>query len=165
MSELACLCYKKAIQIDADYGDAWYDLGIACTTLRLLNEAKICYRRAIEINHKDTDALNNLGLLFYREEDNQWALRLFEAAVAHKKGSPDLVANKCLCLASLGLKDEAYREYLRGIRENMVPSTTILNNFVILLHGMGKYGEMRHFATRLLRTCRSIRFAGMYPPF
>lgn len=149
--QLAALCYKRAILCDYDYGDAWYDLGIACTTLRLEQEAKMCYRRAVDINFADTDALNNLGLLFYREQQNDVALAMFEAAVCQKPGYPDLLANKCLCLASMNRKEEAYVEYIKGLADALVPTNTMLNNFVILLFGMGRFEEMKHAALKLIR--------------
>jgi tetratricopeptide (TPR) repeat protein len=148
---IAAVCYKRAIMCDEDYGDAWYDLGIASTSLNMYDEAKMCYRRAVDINQADTDALNNLGLLFYREENHQLALSLFEAAVAQKPTAPDLFANKCLCLASLERREEAYHEYVRGLSMVSAPSTTILNNFVILLYGMGRYEEMLKNAYKLLQ--------------
>ena len=54
-------CYEKAIEINPNYVDAHYNLGVIFKELGENQKAKDCYEKAIEINPNYVNAHNNLG--------------------------------------------------------------------------------------------------------
>jgi protein O-mannosyl-transferase len=59
----AIVCYRKALQINADYAIAHYNLGVALLQTGQVDEAISHYQRALQIKPDYTEALNNLAWL------------------------------------------------------------------------------------------------------
>ena len=59
--EASVLAYRKAIQIDPKFADAYYNLGIILKDLGKLKEAELTTRKAIKIDPTSADAHLNLG--------------------------------------------------------------------------------------------------------
>lgn len=64
----ASIMYRKALNKDMRYGDAWYRLGLTNMKLTLYPEARRDFSRAMEISPNNTDAIVKLGdidLMYY----------------------------------------------------------------------------------------------------
>src|ERR1700686_325480 len=57
----ASIMYRRALNKDMRYGDAWYRLGLANLKLRIPGEARRDFSRAMEIDPGNTDAIGKLG--------------------------------------------------------------------------------------------------------
>src|ERR1700733_16259682 len=57
----ASIMYRRALNKDMRYGDAWYRLGLANLKLRIPGEARRDFSRAMEIDPGNTDAIVKLG--------------------------------------------------------------------------------------------------------
>jgi eukaryotic-like serine/threonine-protein kinase len=75
----AVACFRKAIEIDLNYADAYCGLGNALSAQNKLDEAMRHYRKAIELDPKHFGAYTNLGVALRRQ--NKWD----EAIALHKK--------------------------------------------------------------------------------
>jgi len=58
-SDEAIKAYEKAIEINPNDSDAWYNKGVALDNLNKSDEAIKAYEKAIEINPNDSDAWYN----------------------------------------------------------------------------------------------------------
>ena len=54
-------CYRKAIEIDPKYANAYNDMGVALDDLGRKEEAVASYKKAIEIDPKYAMTYNNMG--------------------------------------------------------------------------------------------------------
>src|SRR5882762_7633228 len=64
----ASIMYRRALNKDMRYGDAWYRLGLTNMKLSLFPEARRDFSRAMEIDPNNTDAIVKLGdidLMYY----------------------------------------------------------------------------------------------------
>ena len=57
-------CYQKAIEINPDFADAYYNMGIAYRHKENYDKAIECYQKVIEIDPEDADAYNNMGVAY-----------------------------------------------------------------------------------------------------
>jgi tetratricopeptide (TPR) repeat protein len=67
----ASIMYRKALNKDMRYGDAWYHLGLTNLKLGIPNEALRDFSRAAEVDPNNTDAivqLGNIDLFYYMAE-------------------------------------------------------------------------------------------------
>ena len=55
-------CFRKAIELDPKYADAYNNLGNALRGQKKLDEAIAAYRKAIELDPKYANAHNNLAM-------------------------------------------------------------------------------------------------------
>ena len=61
--EEAIISYRKAIELNSDYTDAHYNLGVVLTEVDRLSEAVSCYSKVIELRPDYAQAHNNLAML------------------------------------------------------------------------------------------------------
>ena len=71
--EKAIECYRKAVELDTDYFDAWHALGMAFLRANRIPEAIDAGRRAIEINPNDMLAHTSLSMYYMRAGDKAMA--------------------------------------------------------------------------------------------
>lgn len=55
--------YDKAIQLNPNYSNVYYNKGNSLRDLKRYQEAIDCYDKAIELNPNDLDAYNNKNIL------------------------------------------------------------------------------------------------------
>ena len=87
------LCFRKVIDIDDDFSDAWVSLGLIAYEMKNMDLAKNCYISALERDDKNPKTWNNLGVLFFNTEKYQEARDCFEKAVAITPLYPDALFN------------------------------------------------------------------------
>jgi tetratricopeptide (TPR) repeat protein len=66
-------CYRKAVEIDPSYFDAWHALGMACLRVNKIPEAIEAGKRAIEISPNDMLAHTSLSMYYLRAGDKAMA--------------------------------------------------------------------------------------------
>ena len=70
-------CFKKIIEIDNNFADAYYNLGIIYKKLGNIKESINNYNLCININPKKFDAYNNLGNLYRDKNDFDKAIEKY----------------------------------------------------------------------------------------
>jgi len=121
--------YRKAIELNPNYADAYNGLGNALYNQKKLDEAIAAYRKAIELNPNYADAYKGLGNALYKQE------KLDEAIAAYRKAI-QLNPNYAAAYNNLGnaLKvqkklDEAIAAYRKAIQLD--------SNFAFPYNGLG----------------------------
>lgn len=107
--EAACAAYRRAIEADPDYRDAYVNLGRLLHERGRLAEAALVYRQAIDRLGRDATLLFNLGVLREDLGDRDDAIASYRAAV---ELAPDL-ADAHFNLARLYEASGAQRDALR----------------------------------------------------
>ena len=74
--------YKKAIEIDSNSEDAYYNSEIAYERKGLIDESIDSYRKLLTINPNHAQAHNNLGILYEKKEMPIKAISEFKQAVS-----------------------------------------------------------------------------------
>ena len=75
------IAYKIAINLDPKRADAYYNLGSICLRLNEPNLAKKFLIKSIILNPRFKNAYNDLGAIYFYEENKQFAKSLFEQAI------------------------------------------------------------------------------------
>jgi len=79
-------CYQKAITIDPDYADAYYNLGLAYKDKGNYDKAIECWQKAIDINPDNAVTYNNMGLAYYSKGwETSAADYLYQAGMIYLK--------------------------------------------------------------------------------
>jgi tetratricopeptide (TPR) repeat protein len=68
----ASLMYRRALQFDAKYADAYYHLGLAYLKLSSYPSAAAAFRRVVQLDPNNDDACVRLGDLYVRARVREW---------------------------------------------------------------------------------------------
>ena len=122
-----------------------------------LDEAAAIYRRLLAENANDADAAHLLGLVHFRRNEFEAALRLIGAAVERAPGNPVLHGNLGNVLKDAGRPDEAIAAY--RIALSLDPGyAEIHNNLGYLLQASGTLDEaIDHFRQAIARKPANYR--------
>lgn len=85
----ACLDFKKAIELNPDYDNAYLMTGVIHDELGEYRDAAMYYQQAIEINPENGEAYYNLGLAQHSLGLYEDAIRSFALALKHNPDDPD----------------------------------------------------------------------------
>ena len=86
--------YRRALEIDSNYVDAWNNLGVAYYYYGNLDSAVICFKRSLDINQDYPPAHNNAGYILD-------ALGDYDQAIAHYHKAIELRPNYMIAMANL----------------------------------------------------------------
>lgn len=92
--ELKIANYRKALEIDSNYVDAWNNLGVAYFYYSNLDSAVICLKKALDKNPDYPPAHNNVAYILD-------VLGEYDKAVAHYQKAVQLRPNYIIALANL----------------------------------------------------------------
>ena len=81
--ELAADSFIKSIELNPEYYEGHYNLGITLQEQDQLNEAIESYKTAIKIKHDYPAAHNNLGLIYLKLSRPDFAITHFEFAIKY----------------------------------------------------------------------------------
>ncbi|CAK86537.1 unnamed protein product, partial (macronuclear) [Paramecium tetraurelia] len=133
-------CYDKAISINPNYDDAWYNKGLALYNLNKYQEAIECYDKAISINPKYDAAWNNKGNSLYDLKKYQEAIECYDKAISINPKYDAAWNNKGLALYDLKKYQEAIECYDKAISINP-NNDNALSNKGLSLHSLKKYQD------------------------
>ena len=80
--DLSILTYKKALDIEPNYADASYNMGMALQRQGKLEEAIQAYKKAIEITPDYADAYNNMGVVLQNQGRREEAIEAYIRALS-----------------------------------------------------------------------------------
>jgi protein O-GlcNAc transferase len=92
--ELKITNYRKALEIDSNYVDAWNNLGVAYFYFSNLDSAVICLKKALDKNPDYPPAHNNVAYILD-------VLGEYDKAIAHYQRAVELRPNYIIALANL----------------------------------------------------------------
>jgi Flp pilus assembly protein TadD len=73
--------YRRALNLDPEFKEAWTNLGLAVLSQRRPEEALLCQREALRLDPDSADAHNNLGMAHYAQGNIAEAENCFRAAL------------------------------------------------------------------------------------
>ena len=88
-SEEAVDSYRKALILEKDFPNAWYNLGVALYSLERYEEALEAYGQAISCRGSFAEAKYNRALTLVMLHKFSEAQQAFEVAYPHRAGMPD----------------------------------------------------------------------------
>ncbi|MBI3734995.1 tetratricopeptide repeat protein [Candidatus Sumerlaeota bacterium] len=89
--------YKRAIELNPDYADAFGSYGFALLQSGKVDEAIEKIIRAIEIEPEKPDAWNNLGVALLQKGERQDAKEAFQKAIRFRPSYIDALDNLAYC--------------------------------------------------------------------
>jgi len=81
MPDEAIAEYKKAVEINPEYAEAHFNLGLSYYRKGMYDEAIAAFNRAIEINPEYTKAHNNVAILYYHKGEYSLAIKHCDRAM------------------------------------------------------------------------------------
>jgi tetratricopeptide (TPR) repeat protein len=110
--------YDKAIEVNPNYEEAWYNKGNELSKLERHAEAIECYDKAIELNPNDDDAWYNKGNEFGKLERHGEAIACYDKAIELNHNYEKAWYNKGNELGELERHEEAIEYYDKAIELN-----------------------------------------------
>lgn len=139
-----------ALARNAKLGLAWHVLGVAREKLGDLTSSLQCYEAAIKLVEDEASVAGDLGRLAYRLDMIDTAAKLFEHALAHQPGHPEILNNLACALRDLNRCDEAI--YLLRPALSMEPNQPLLwNTLGTVLCSQGQAHQALTFFDEALR--------------
>jgi tetratricopeptide (TPR) repeat protein len=89
----AAACYRRALQIDPEFKEAWMNLGLVAQALGQMEEAQDCQRQALRLDPELADAHNNLGMAHFTVGRLAEAENCFRAALRLNSGHANATLN------------------------------------------------------------------------
>lgn len=111
----AITSYKKAITIEPNYVDAYYNLGFALREKGNLEEAVKNFNKVISLNPNYVDAYNNMAVTLEKQGKLEEALKAYKKAIAIKPDYADAHYNMATTLEKQGKLEEAVISYNKAI--------------------------------------------------
>jgi YVTN family beta-propeller protein len=145
----AIICFDKALVINPNNAESWYNRGVALSILNRNEDAIQSYDRAIKLDSGTINAWNSKGHALSGIGKYADALRSYDRAI--EIHSDNIIAwyNKGLALSNLGRYDEAIQSYDR-VLEIDKNNTDALNSKGLALERLGKYDEAIQSYDRVL---------------
>jgi superkiller protein 3 len=145
----AIICFDKALVINPNNAESWYNRGVALSILNRNEDAIQSYDRAIKLDSGTINAWNSKGHALSGLGKYADALRSYDRAI--EIHSDNIIAwyTKGLALSNLGRYDEAIQSYDR-VLEIDKNNTDALNSKGLALERLGKYDEAIQSYDRVL---------------
>lgn len=107
--------YRAAIAKEPSRAMLWNKVGIAELQLMRYDDSKKDFERAVKIDKRLAEAVNNLGVIFYLQQNNGKAVKYYRKALDLNPNSASFHSN--LANAYFARKDfeKASKEYLRAL--------------------------------------------------
>jgi Tfp pilus assembly protein PilF len=114
----AIQAYRKVIESDPTYIEAYNNLGIIYQEIGDYNNALRAYQTSIGINPRYEKALNNLGVLLYLMERSEESMEAFQKALAINANNVESHINLGILYKKQGQMDQAIACYRKVLTIN-----------------------------------------------
>ena len=141
--------YRKALERQPDYFDAWLSLSKVLKEMGRDDEALIAMERATEIRADDQYLWLEKGLMLYEKGLYEEALLCFTRATEINPGAKEAWNDRGLALKKLGRFEEAIESFNRAIQMDGRFWDALLNK-ALLLHETGSLSEAVRIYDRMI---------------
>ena len=107
--------YKKAIRIEPNYIDAYYNLAFALREQGKIEDAVATFKKVISISPKHVDAYNNLAVTLHKQGKLEEAIKAFKKAIAIKPDYAEAYFNIASTFEEQGDLEQAVISYSKSI--------------------------------------------------
>ena len=120
-------CFKKALELDESYQEAWLNLGIFYKRKNRFKDAIHCLEKALELNAEDDFALFALGHVHQITGNGDLAIKLYNKSLALNPCSDSVWNNLGFEHAKRFEFTEAIQMYVRALQFNAESEVTWYN--------------------------------------
>ena len=110
--------FNVAINLNQDYAEAHYNLGVAYQKISELDNALLHYDKAIKSQHAYPTAHNNMGVIFLTKGQIDSAVKSFEWSIAYSPNYAEAHNNLGTALQELKEFTNAKNQFLKAISLN-----------------------------------------------
>ncbi|MBL7086954.1 MAG: tetratricopeptide repeat protein [Candidatus Cloacimonetes bacterium] len=114
--------YNKAIDIDPEGADAYYNMGIAYYNKGNYDKAIDCYQKAIDIDPDLSDAYNNMGIAYGDKDNYDKEIECYQKAIEVKSDYADAYYNMGIAYSNkdndISASDSFYQAGLLYLEQN-----------------------------------------------
>lgn len=110
--------FRKAVELNPNYAEAYYNMGLVFEFQGKFDEAILSYQRAIKNNKSLAEAHNNIGNILTIQGKDDEAIKAYKCAIEHNPTLAEASNNFGNILAKQGKYNEAISEYQKAIRIN-----------------------------------------------
>ncbi len=136
---LALEDFNRALELDANLGDAYVGRADIARRAGNLAEAEADYNKALEINPDSAHALRGLGVLYSAQGDNEAALDAYDRAIALDSAHADqLYNNRGVIYYDRGDYEKAVAEYNEALGIDPFYALAYMNRAYAYFH-MGEH--------------------------
>jgi tetratricopeptide (TPR) repeat protein len=104
--------YDKALEIDPDNIEAYYQKGIVYAFQENFDEALKMNRKALEIDPKHINSQFNIAVVYHKRGELQRAIVEYDLTLELDRNYQDAYYNRGQIYASMGNKPQAYGDYI-----------------------------------------------------
>ena len=122
--------YKKALRIQPDYADAYYNMGVALNDKGDPEAAIESYKQALRIQPDYADAYNNMGVALNDKGDPEAAIESYKQALRIKPDFAEGHSNLGAAFQLLNQVEQAVASYEKAI--------SLKKDFNTAISGLGK---------------------------
>ena len=140
---------RRAVELLPASADAWYDLGVSLSELRMLPDAAEAFARAAALDGEGVDACLNLAAALAAAGRYEGAARALRDAVAREPSDVDVLFELGVCLGHLERYEEALAIYDRALALDP-EDPDVWNNRGVALHELGRADEALDAYSRAL---------------
>jgi predicted O-linked N-acetylglucosamine transferase (SPINDLY family) len=133
-------CYRRAIALRPNLGEAHNNLGTALQRLGRIDEALACFQRAKELLADSPDVSNNLGMVLHAMGRWEAAAESYRQALARRPDLPEALNNLGHTLQKMGRAEESLDCFRQAMRLRP-DSPGIVNNLGNVLKELGRLDE------------------------
>lgn len=131
--------FRKAIEINPNYAEAYHNLGLVYHHKAMFDEAIAELKKVIEIDPNLPEAHYNLGVAYHNKGMLDEAIAEYKKAIEINPNYADAHNTLGLAYYSKGMLDEAVAEYRKAIEIN--PGHAVAhNNLAVAYYSRGEYG-------------------------
>jgi tetratricopeptide (TPR) repeat protein len=134
-------CYDKAIELNPNSVDAYYNKGIACGNMKKIDKAIICYSKVIELDPNNTSVYLNKASAHSAIGQNEEAIFCYDQAIRLDGDNLEAYFNKALAHGALLQYDEAILSYDKIIEADGWLLVNAYYNKAIILSEMGRFDD------------------------
>ena len=136
--ELAIEYYQKAVSINPEYVNAYYNMGIDYHNLENYTQAISCYQKAVSIDPSDAFAYSSMGFAYARLENYTQAISCFQRAISIDPNLTGTYNNMGNAYSALGKCTQAIKCYQKAV--------SIDPNYALAYYNMGlTYDELKNY--------------------
>ncbi len=151
----AIINYKKSIEINANYAQAYNNLGIAFHKLNKIDTAIKNYKKALSLKKDFAEALNNLGNAYIDFDKPKDSLQYFNKALEFNPSYAEAYNGMGAANEKLGNKNDALKDYQKA--------TEIRPDYAEAYNSLGTlYNNLSKFDKSLSNYKKAIRLKTNY---
>lgn len=136
----AILCYEKALELDPDYLDALYSIGLSLTNSNEYEKAIEYYDRALFLSPSDVEILQMKGRALSDLNKYGEAIEYFDRALEIDSTNAAVLADKGYTLLMMGNYMEAIKYFSAALSIDSEDKYT-WNNKGVAYYNLGKYDK------------------------